>query len=400
MTMRKVLLGVTGSIAAYKSAEIIRNLQQKGYSVQVVMTERAQAFITPLTLQTLSKHPVHCTQSIHTDSSAMEHIKLARWADLILVAPASANFIAKLAHGLADNLLSALCLASQADIIIAPAMNTYMWNNPANQDNCKLLKQRNITLLKPDAGEQACGEYGTGRMMAVQSIIEHICSYQNLVTAPSLRRLPVLISAGPTHEPLDPIRYLTNTSSGKMGYALARAAYEFGYQVTLVSGPTQLTPPPHIHYIPITTAQQMLTAIKNIFEQQAIFISTAAVSDYRPETYSTDKLKKTDTTYHTTWVRNPDIISTLNKQASKRPFIVGFAAETSKLLQRARAKLANKNLDMIAANLITPDYGFDSDDNALTVIWDGGQQDLCKQPKDTLATSLLHLITKHYLEKQ
>jgi len=404
MTMQtlgqKMILGITGSVAAYKSAEIIRQLQTD-IQVQVVMTAHAQSFITPLTLQALSRRPVYATKPDRIDDNAMEHINLARWADSILIAPASANFIAKLAHGIADDLLTTLCLATQAPIFIAPAMNRYMWENPATQANCKLLKQRHVLFLEPEAGEQACGEHGIGRMQDVHCIVQKIRATQKKhATSQPLAHLKLLVSAGPTCEPLDPIRYLTNRSSGKMGYALAQAGLEFGAHVTLVSGPTALTPPENVHYIAVTTAQEMLAAIENIYPQQDIFISAAAVSDYRPSHYSHNKIKKGNDTLQTTWLKNPDILSTLTHQYKHRPFTVGFAAETSDLIEQARLKLKQKKLDLIAANQITWHEGLQNDENALTVIWENTEVHLPKQSKYHIAKSLLRIIAEQYKKKR
>lgn len=399
--LRNILLGVTGSIAAYKSALLIRALQEQGgYAIQVVMTENACELIGPPTLQALSKRPVYHIKQNKYDPEGMDHIKLANWADLILVAPASAHCIAKLTHGLADDLLTTLLLATRAPIVLAPAMNTAMWEHPANQANCAQLKQRGVTCIQPESGEQACGSYGIGRLPEIQTILETIdamgmTTQQN--TEPPLR---ILITAGPTQEPLDPIRYISNHSSGKMGYALARAAKALGCTVTLVSGPTQQIPPIGVRYIPVTTAKQMHDAVEEVFAMQDIVIGAAAISDYRPEMYTPQKRKWEADRITMTWIKNPDGLKTLTQMHKKRPFMVGFAAETEALIARANVKRIDKQLDMIAANLITDDAGFNQPENEITLLWENGQKHFPKQQKKTLAIALFNAIIEHYRTRE
>ena len=402
---KNIVLGVTGSIAAYKSAELIRALQKHDFNVKVIMTRSAQAFTSLLTLQSLSKHTVYA-QSDLNDATAMEHIVLGRWADMVLIAPVSAHFIAKCAHGLADDLLSTLVLATQAPIILAPAMNTHMWQHHANKTNCNILKERSVTILEPSIGQQACGDYGPGCMMEPALIAKHIVTLRETGSAhqiklePSLKGLRVLVSAGPTQEPIDPIRYITNTSSGKMGYALAQVAHDQGCLVTLVSGPTQLSPPEGVTYYPVKTARDMLALIQRLFDQHHIFISAAAITDYRPAHHDhIEKFKEEDDTWRMTWIKNPDILMELNKKRrAKRVFTVGFAAETSQLIPRARSKLIHKKLNMIAANHIRTGSGFNCDQNALTVMWEDGEIELPMQSKTSLARELLRCIAERYRE--
>lgn len=387
---KHIILGVTGGIAAYKSADLVRRLIEHGAEVRVVMTQGATAFVTPLTFQAVSGNPVHEDLLDPEAEAGMGHIELARWADLVLVAPASANFIARLSHGEADDLLTTLCLATTAKLAIAPAMNQQMWQNAATQSNIALLQQRHIALLGPDSGSQACGEVGPGRMLEPLALAQYANDFFN---TGSLAGVHVLITAGPTVEPIDPIRYLSNRSTGKMGYALAQAATEAGAMVTLVSGPTHLKPPRVKNFISVTTAQEMYQSVMAAVPQHQIFIGTAAVSDYRPETCATQKIKKSQEALSLSLVRNPDIIAEVAKHAI---FTVGFAAETEKLLEHARAKLSKKQLNMIAANVITKDQGMGSDDNALTVIWPEGQKELTVASKYQLACQLIDLIARNY----
>lgn len=392
LTNKTILLGVTGGIAAYKSAELIRRLKDLGAQVRVVMTAAAQEFITPLTLQALSGNPVH-TDLLDSDAeAAMGHIELARWADLILVAPASANFIARLSQGRGEDLLSTLCLATAAPIALAPAMNQGMWHNRATQDNLKQLEQRGIHLLGPAEGSQACGETGPGRMLEATQLAQAVAA---MFTSGSLAGKRVVITAGPTREPLDPVRYLSNYSSGKMGYALAQAAIEAGARVVLISGPTALKAPEKVELVPVVTAVQMYDASLSHAQGCDLFIGAAAVADFRPAEVAEQKLKKGgEDQMILTLVKNPDIVAAV-AQLDPKPFTLGFAAESEKLLQYARAKLKRKQLDAIVANDISEEgIGFDSDDNAAILIDNQEAVALERQSKKQLARRLIQLLAE------
>lgn len=384
---KHILLGVTGGIAAYKSAELIRLLRASGAEVRIVMTKDATEFITPLTLQTLSGHKVYLHAYRDDLDSGMSHIELARWADLVLIAPATANCLAKLAHGLSDDLLSTLVLATEAPVSVAPAMNQQMWLNPATQANLAALRQRNLYILGPDSGEQACGEIGPGRLLSPEKIIDELTAHFSL---PFLKHKRILITAGPTQEPLDPVRYLTNHASGKMGYALAHAAARCGAEVILISGPTALPTPGRVQKISVMTAQEMLSAVIQHLPCD-IFIGTAAVSDYRPRDYHPQKIKKLSDTLTLTLDKNPDILAQVS-QLNPRPFIIGFAAETCEVIEHAKLKLIHKKLDMVVANQVGPHQGFKQDDNELTVITPEKTLHLPRAPKSVLAYSLLKII--------
>ncbi|MFM8445200.1 MAG: bifunctional phosphopantothenoylcysteine decarboxylase/phosphopantothenate--cysteine ligase CoaBC [Methylococcus sp.] len=398
----RILLGVTGGIAAYKAAELVRLLRGAGAEVRVVMTPAATAFVTPLTFQALSGNPVHQHLLDGTEESAMGHIRLARWADLILVAPATADFMARLSAGLADDLLATLCLATAAPIVLAPAMNQAMWRNPATQDNAAVLQRRGIQLLGPAAGAQACGETGPGRMLEPVDILAAVAagilaSNTALQAGPSedrLRGVRILISAGPTREPIDPVRYLSNRSSGKMGYALAEAAVTLGAAVTLVTGPTALPEPPVMEVVRVETAQSMFEAVLSRAGAADIYIGAAAVADYTPEP-APHKIKKAADELTLQLVRTQDILAAVARH-EPRPFTVGFAAETQQLETYARGKLADKSLDMVAANRVGEGQGFEVDDNALFVCWPDGECHLPRAPKITLAHQLLNLIADRY----
>ena len=389
---QRILLGVTGGIAAYKSADLVRRLRDAGAEVQVVMTDAATAFITPMTLQALSGRPVRSGLMDPQAEAAMGHIELARWAECILIAPASADFLARLAHGLANDLLSTLCLASEAPLFLAPAMNRVMWQHPATRANCALLASRGATLLGPAEGGQACGETGLGRMLEPNDLV------RALATPPiraNLRGLTVLITAGPTREPLDPVRFLTNRSSGKMGYAVAQAAQAAGARVILVSGPVHLDPSPGVTCLRVERAEEMRAAVMAQVDGTDVFIATAAVADYRPAAQATGKIKKTDGVLSLILEPTPDILAEV-AALPQRPFTVGFAAETERMAEYAEDKRRRKNLDLIAANRVDDQgMGFDSDDNALTVFWEGGSQALPRQPKTRLAVALVELIAEH-----
>ncbi len=395
---KRVVLGVSGGIAAYKSAELVRRLLEMGAEVRVVMTKAATHFITPLTLQALSGHAVHTDLMDPAQEKAMGHIDLARWADLVVIAPASANMMARLAHGLADDLLSTLCLATTAPLLLAPAMNRAMWVHPATQANVHLLRERGVRLIGPATGEQACGEVGPGRMSETPDIVAAVASLPGPPDLPSMGLLAgvsVLVTAGPTREAIDPVRYLSNRSSGKMGYALAAAAAHAGARVTLVSGPTALTAPPGVELVQVESAAQMRDAV--LSHPCDIFIAAAAVADYAPTAAVPHKLKKHAAELSLVLHRTPDILSEVTRLA-RRPYTIGFAAETESLENNARAKLEAKNLDIIAANLVGPGVGFDSDDNALTVLWRDGQAALPRMPKTALAQELIQLIVARYHE--
>ena len=392
---KRILLGVTGGIAAYKSAELTRRLRAEGAEVKVVMTPAAQAFITPLTLQALSGHPVHVELLDHETEAAMSHIALARWADRIVAAPASANFIARLSHGLADDLLSTLCLASAAPLLLAPAMNQQMWLNSATQENVQRLQARGAVLLGPAAGSQACGETGPGRMAEPDDIVRAL---GDSFSSGRLAGLRVLVTAGPTREFIDPVRYLSNCSSGRMGYAIARAAVEAGAETLLVSGPVALAPPERAQLVEVVSAEQMREAVLAALASCDIFISAAAVADYRSVETAPRKLKKSAARPRLQLEKTPDILLEA-ASLKKPPFTVGFAAETDNLVANAKQKLADKKLDMIAANQVGDGLGFESEFNALEVHWRGGSQRLELAPKEKLARQLVELIAVRHQKK-
>lgn len=392
LTNKQILLGVTGGIAAYKSADLVRRLQDAGASVQVVMTPAAQEFITPLTLQALSGNPVH-TQLLDPEAEAgMGHIQLARWADLVLIAPASADFMARLTQGMGNDLLTSICLATAAPIALAPAMNQGMWRNQATQANLDLLIERKIHIFGPADGGQACGDIGPGRMLEPLQLVDATAS---LFATGSLAGKTLVITAGPTREAIDPVRYLSNHSSGKMGYALAEAAAEAGAKTILISGPTQLKTPPRVQRIDVTSAQQMFDASMAAADSCDVFIAAAAVADYRPAQAAPQKLKKgADESITLTLVKNPDIVANV-AALPKRPFTVGFAAESENLLDYGRAKLVHKKLDLVIANNISDSrIGFNSDDNAVTVIDEHSSHELSQRSKQQLARELIALIAR------
>lgn len=392
LSNKHIVLGVTGSIAAYKSAELVRRLRDAGAQVRVVLTAGGAKFITPLTLQSLSGFPVQ-QHLLDTASEAnFGHIELARWADAILIAPASASCMARLARGTADDLLSAVCLATTAPVVLAPAMNHRMWGNAATRDNVALLTQRGMKMFGPGTGDQACGETGAGRMLEPEALVQQLAA---LFQPGSLSGCTVLVTAGPTQEAIDPVRFIGNRSSGKMGFAVARAAHEAGARVILISGPVALETPDGVTRIDVRSAQQMHDVVLRRAAEADIFIATAAVADYRPEAVAPQKLKKSADALTLPLVRNPDILADVAALKNK-PFTVGFAAETENLEQHARAKLAAKRLDMIAANLVGPDLGFEQDDNALLVLWKNGQHELARAPKGALARALIELIAQQF----
>ncbi len=387
---KRILLGLTGGIAAYKSAELVRELQRAGADIQVVMTEAAAQFITPVTMQALSGKPVFTGMWDNRVASGMPHIELSRDRDLIVVAPATANFMAKLVHGTADDLLATLCLARECPLMVAPAMNRQMWENAATQRNMSQLRQDGILVLGPDAGDQACGEVGMGRMLEAADLVREISAW---FQPKPLAGTKVLITAGPTFEPIDPVRGITNRSSGKMGYAIARAAIEAGAQVTLVSGPTAMEPPPSARLIRIETAQQMLDAVIAQVPGVEIFIGVAAVSDYQVRNRSSRKLKKENGIPALELTPTPDIIQAVANRPNP-PFCVGFAAESEDLEKNGQIKRQRKKLPLLAANLAQSAIG--SDDNELLLIDDDGTHKLARAPKLDQARALIRHIAKLY----
>ena len=389
---KNILLGVTGGIAAYKSAEIVRVLKKAGSSVRVVMTQSAQEFITPLTLQALSGNPVSTDLLDAEAEAAMGHIELARWADAILIAPATANTIARLSSGRADDLLSSITLAFDGPIGLAPAMNQAMWKDERTQSNIKNLERKEFSLYGPGSGEQACGDVGLGRMLEPSKIVELFAS---LFEAGSLSNKSVLITAGPTQEPIDPVRYVTNRSSGKMGYALAEAAIEAGAQVTLVSGPVNILPPASCNLIPVETAQEMYDAVMHHVRGIDIYIGTAAVADYSPSKIENSKIKKkgNNEALVLKMKENLDILKTVSDMKD-RPYMVGFAAETEDLLKNARKKLEKKKIDLIIANDVSDkSIGFDSEENEVTLITNSEEVLLDKSSKKKIAKSIVEFIS-------
>lgn len=416
LTNKNILLGIGGGIAAYKSADLVRRLKERGCDVRVVMSQSAMEFITPLTLQALSGHPVASSLLDPAAEAAMGHIELARWADLVIIAPATANLLARLTAGMADELITTACLATEAPIALCPAMNQQMYRNAATQANLACLAERGYTLWGPANGSQACGEIGPGRMLEPldiaimaeqffsQSATPAVAAPNPTVAAPNddtsakpLLGQAVLITAGPTREAIDPVRYISNHSSGKMGFALATAAAQLGAAVTLVSGPVNLPTPEGVTRIDVESAQEMLDAVLEHVDKKHIFIGCAAVADYRVQAPASSKIKKATEEMQLALVRNPDILATV-AHLPHRPFTVGFAAETHDVEAYARDKLKRKNLDMIAANDVSvAGLGFNADTNALRVFWPQGNQEFPATDKLTLARQLLSLIVK---EKQ
>lgn len=397
---KRIILGVGGGIAAYKSAELVRKLKEYGADVRVVMTKAGQEFITPLTLQALSGNPVHTDLLDPHAEAAMGHIELARWADLVLIAPATADLLARIAEGRADDLLTTLILATDAKIALAPAMNQAMWRDVATQSNVEKLIARDILLFGPDVGSQACGDVGPGRMLEPYHLAELVanCFETKLLTGKK-----VVITAGPTQENIDPVRYISNHSSGKMGFALAEAAAEQGAEVILVSGPVNLVTPDRVQRVDVVSARDMLAACESVLPCD-IFIAVAAVADFRPQVVAEQKLKKQHSNQHGVLlelIRNPDILATIASRED-RPFCVGFAAETENLLEYASKKLKDKNLNLIVANdVANPSIGFNSDDNVITVI----DRDLKTTrfdltSKSKIARQLLALITDYFLQEK
>ncbi len=412
----RIILGITGGIAAYKSILLLRQLRQVGHAVQVVLTEGAKQFVTPLTLQALSGRPVRESLFDLEQENAMSHIALARWAEAIVVAPASANFMARLRAGMADDLLTTLCLATEAPIALAPAMNRIMWTNPATQENLQVLKARGVRILPPESGEQACGEVGEGRMMAPEAIFEALWGAEGLFSGQNAafsegekidpanfqgdpswwRGKKVIITAGPTVEPIDPVRYIANRSSGVMGYALAEALAQAGAQVVLISGPVALAAPEGVRRVEVETAEEMLAAVEQALPAD-VFIGAAAVADWRMAAPAEQKLKKQpgQETMTLELVRNPDILATVARHEKRPALVIGFAAETERLKEHARKKLVEKGADIIAANEVGRDKGFGARDNALWLLHrDGREAYLPPQDKRILAENMIEQIAK------
>ncbi len=395
---KNIVVGISGGIAAYKSATLVRELIKAGAKVRVCMTNAATQFITPLTFQALSGNPVHTDLLDNRAEAAMGHIELARWAELIIIAPASADIMARLAHGIANDLLSTLCLASEASLHLAPAMNHIMWTNAATQANLQTLRQRDIKIHGPAIGEQACGETGAGRMLEPDAIVAKLVENQaTLNKTLSLQGKHVLLTAGPTREAIDPVRYISNRSSGKMGYSIAIAARDLGAMVTIVSGPVTVPTPKNIDIIKVESAAEMHSATLAAAKSADIFIATAAVSDFSTKDIFSKKIKKTGEYLRLQLKQNADILSDVSHQFSHL-FTVGFAAETHNVIKYARGKLKRKKLDLIVANPVGEGKGFDQDTNQLEIIWHDGQLSLPEKEKQTLAHELIAIIVKRYFQ--
>lgn len=393
LSNKQIIVGVTGGIAAYKSAEIVRRLQDRGADVRVVMTPGAEEFIRPLTMQALSGHPVHCGLLDEKAEAGMGHIELARWADLLLIAPATADFIATMVHGRADNLLAAIYLATPALVAVAPAMNQGMWRHPASLDNVEKLNQRGVTIIGPDSGIQACGDTGPGRMEQPDTIINQA---SDMFTSKSLQGKKVVITAGPTREALDPVRYISNHSSGKMGYALATAALDAGADVVLISGPVNLSIPERCQYLSVISANDMLLASLEYAKKADIFIATAAVADYRAVSIAENKIKSDSDVLTINFEKNHDIVSTV-ATANESLFVVGFAAESTDVENYAKGKLKTKGLNAIIANDISrSDIGFNSDDNEVSWIDTDSSIAFSKRSKTQLSRDLIAQIAHKY----
>ncbi len=390
-----VIIGISGGIAAYKSPALVRRLKEAGADVRVAMTSAASYFITPLTLQAVSGHTVHDTLLDSDAESGMDHIELARWADAIVIAPASANCIARLANGFADDLLTTICLATEAPVFVAPAMNQQMWQNAATQKNLSQLAEIGIRSLGTGSGDQACGEIGPGRMLEPEDIVSALSAELSGNTSEALSGINITITAGPTWEAVDPVRAITNASSGKMGYAVAQAAANAGANVTLVSGPTSLALPGNVKRIDVISAQDMLNAVETTLASTDIFIAVAAVADYRPAYEQPQKIKKHSGEMQLNLVRNPDILQHVAARKTP-PFTIGFAAETENLLHHAREKLKRKGVNMIAANDVSGSNVFGKDDNSIVVIEIDNETDLGSHSKQTLARKLIELIADRY----
>ena len=395
LTNKRVLLGISGGIAAYKCVELVRRLREQGAEVRVVMTAAAKAFITPLTLQAVSGHPVADDLLDPAAESSMGHIQLAKWADLVLLAPATADLMARMAAGMGNDLLTTLCLATSAPLAIAPAMNQQMYQAQVTQENIAKLAARGALIWGPAEGAQACGDVGPGRMLEPTELCQRVS--QHFAQQQDLAGIAVLITAGPTREALDPVRFISNHSSGKMGYAIAAAAAARGATVTLVSGPVNLPTPAGVKRIDVESALQMQSAVMTEVTHHQIFIACAAVADYRAACVAPEKIKKAGDEISLTLVKNPDIVAGVGAMTTQRPFVVGFAAETQNVEQYARDKLARKNLDLICANDVSlPGQGFNADQNALHLFWKDGQHSLALDSKAALGQQLMDNIVRLY----
>ena len=390
-----IVLGITGGIAAYKAPDLVRRLRERGGDVQIVMTASAEEFVTGTALQAVSGRPIRSNLWDKEAEAAMSHIELARWADAVLIAPATAEVMARIVSGGAPDLLTTICLATEAPIAVAPAMNHVMWSNPATQANRKVLEERGIHILGPGVGSQACGETGAGRMLEPDTIAAAIFDLAVGKGEGLLTDKKVVITAGPTREAIDPVRYITNRSSGKMGYAMARAAAAQGAEVILISGPVDLPLPPGIDVRQVLTAQEMFDATHECIEGADVFIAAAAVADYRPADLKVQKIKKNDESMSIELVRCPDILASVAVLESG-PFTVGFAAETEKVDDYALSKLKKKKLDMIIANRVGNDCGFDSDENTVSVFWQGGERRFAEAGKSELAHDLIELAAQRF----
>ncbi len=395
---KHIVLGVSGGIAAYKSPELVRRLRDRGAEVRVVMTPAAKAFITSLTLQAVSGYPVSDDLLDPAAEAAMGHIELGKWADLVLLAPASADVLARIAAGMANDLLTTVCLATAARIAVAPAMNQQMYRAPATQANLRILESRGVLLWGPDNGSQACGDIGPGRMLDPLDLVD--LARRHFTVDISLQHLNIMITAGPTREALDPVRYISNHSSGKMGFAIAKAAADKGAHVTLVSGPVDLPTPRGVWRIDVTSAQEMQEAVMKDIEQQHIFIGCAAVADYRAAQQAPEKIKTQGAEITVKMIKNPDIVASVGSMTTHRPFVVGFAAETQNMEEYARQKRIAKNMDLICANDVSlADRGFNSDANALHLFWEQGNTLLPLSGKALLGQQLIDEIVTRYDEK-
>ncbi len=395
---KKIVLGVSGGIAAYKTPELVRRLRERGAEVRVVMTEAAKAFITPLSLQAVSGYPVSDSLLDPAAEAAMGHIELGKWADLVILAPATADLIARITAGMANDLVSTICLATPAPVAVLPAMNQQMYRATATQHNLEVLSTRGLLIWGPDSGSQACGDIGPGRMLDPLAIVE--MAAQHFTVIKDLQHLNVMITAGPTRERLDPVRYITNDSSGKMGFAIAAAAATRGANVTLISGPVSLPTPPWVKRIDVTTALEMETTVQQHVQGQQIFVGCAAVADYRAAAVAEEKIKKQGDEITIKMIKNPDIVAGVAALLTHRPYVVGFAAETNNVEEYARQKRVSKNLDLICANDVSQEgQGFNSENNALHLFWQDGDKVLPLERKELLGHLLLNEIVTRYDEK-
>ena len=390
-----IVLGITGGIAAYKAPDLVRRLRERGGDVQIVMTASAEEFVTGTALQAVSGRPIRSNLWDKEAEAAMSHIELARWAEVVLIAPATAEVMARIVSGGAPDLLTTICLATEAPIAVAPAMNHVMWNNPATQANRNVMEERGVHILGPGVGSQACGETGAGRMLEPDAIAAAVFDLGTNKGEGLLAGKKVVITAGPTREPIDPVRYISNRSSGKMGYAMARAAIAQDAEVVLISGPVNLPGPPGVEVRSVLSAQDMYEAAHNHIEGADIFIAAAAVADYRPADTKKQKIKKNDKTMNIELVRCPDILASI-AALDAGPFTVGFAAETERVDDYARSKLEKKKLDMIIANRVGDDCGFDTDENSVNVFWSDGERRFPTAQKSELAHNLIELVAQRF----